>query len=89
MISILFISHGKRKQDSSKARACCNLGIIYNKENDFDKAVEYFEKFFQIAKDLDDKKMLESARVYLGISRGNKYLRQQMLLRESSSNNPI
>jgi tetratricopeptide (TPR) repeat protein len=65
-------------QPVKKAQACCDLGIIYNKDGNYQLAVEYFEEFFQIARQLDDPIMIDTARVYLGISRGNLKLKQFM-----------
>jgi len=54
-----------------EARACCSLGKIYAEEGKFDRAVTYFERFFEVARSLNDRRMLDVARVNLGVARGS------------------
>lgn len=39
-------------------------------QGDLDAAVTYFEKFFETARTLNDRRMLDVARVNLGVARG-------------------
>ena len=55
----------------SQARACCSLGKIYSAAGKFDRAVTYFERFFEVARSLNDRRMLDVARVNLGVARGS------------------
>jgi hypothetical protein len=41
---------------------------------DHKRAVEYLERFFDLARQLGDKTMLDKARTFLGIARGNAML---------------
>ncbi|PNW80023.1 hypothetical protein CHLRE_08g374650v5 [Chlamydomonas reinhardtii] len=52
------------------ALASCSLGIMLYEQGDLDSAVSYFEKFFETARTLNDRKMLDTARVNLGVARG-------------------
>ncbi|GLI67841.1 hypothetical protein VaNZ11_012131 [Volvox africanus] len=52
------------------ALASCNLGIMLYEQGDLDQAVSYFEKFFETARTLNDRRMLDTARVNLGVARG-------------------
>eukprot|EP00217_Crustomastix_stigmatica_P011837 CAMPEP_0183797340 /NCGR_PEP_ID=MMETSP0803_2-20130417/15412_1 /TAXON_ID=195967 /ORGANISM="Crustomastix stigmata, Strain CCMP3273" /LENGTH=410 /DNA_ID=CAMNT_0026042009 /DNA_START=52 /DNA_END=1284 /DNA_ORIENTATION=- len=66
-----FLELAKNGDPASQARACCSLGIIYMKQKKFERAVTYFEKFFEVARSLHDRRMLDVARVNLGIARGS------------------
>ncbi|GFR50138.1 hypothetical protein Agub_g12290 [Astrephomene gubernaculifera] len=52
------------------ALASCSLGIMLYEQGDLDLAVSYFEKFFETARTLNDRHMLDTARVNLGVARG-------------------
>lgn len=66
-----------RVQDpQGQAVACCNLGIIYFQQNKYEQSVTYFEKFFEIARTLNDRRMLDTARINLGISRGAVHMQE-------------
>ncbi|KAG2484150.1 hypothetical protein HYH03_017031 [Edaphochlamys debaryana] len=52
------------------ALASCALGIALYEQGDLDGAVSYFEKFFETARTLSDRRMLDTARVNLGVARG-------------------
>jgi hypothetical protein len=45
--------------------------LIYTKEGKYDKAVSNFETYFSTARAMNDLKMLDRGRVFLGIARGN------------------
>ena len=60
----------------AEAEACCNLGVIYNRGGEFQKAVQYFEKNFEIARSIvaqgrGDRSVVDNARVNVGMARGN------------------
>ena len=57
-----------------QAEACCSLGVLYNQQGDFANAVQYLERFFELARSIGDKALLDKARTYLGIARGNAVL---------------
>ena len=72
-----FYEIGKETEDlSAQADACNNLGSMYNTRKAYEKAVKYFEKNFEIvrqlmASDVGDLKLVDRARVSLGMARGN------------------
>ena len=45
--------------------------MIYTQQHKFERAVTYFEKFFEVAKTLNDRRLLDVARINLGIARGS------------------
>merc|ERR1711988_1302549 len=55
----------------AQASACLNLGILYSSRGDHDKSVELLEQHFDLARQLGDRKLIDSARVVLGMVRGN------------------
>lgn len=59
---------------SAQAEACCSLGVLYNQQNDFASAVQYLERYFELARSIGDGTMIDKARTYLGIARGNSVL---------------
>ena len=59
---------------SAQAEACCSLGVLYNQQNDFASAVQYLERYFELARSIGDRKLVDKARAYLGIARGNSVL---------------
>ena len=54
-----------------QAEVCSHLGVIANIINQHDKSIAYFEKAYEIAKELKDRKLIDSARIHLGMARGN------------------
>ena len=54
--------------------ACCSLGVLYQQQGDFANAVHHLERFFEIARSIGDRALVDKARVYLGIARGNSML---------------
>ena len=59
---------------TAQAEACCSLGVLYNQQNDYASAVQYLERFFELARSVGDKALLDKARTYLGVARGNAVL---------------
>lgn len=55
----------------AQAGACLNLGLLYHCRNEYDKSVELLEQHFDLARQLGDRKLIDSARVILGMARGN------------------
>ena len=60
----------------AQAEACCNLGVIYNRRREFEKAVHFFERNFEttrsiVASGKSTRKIVDAARVNLGMARGN------------------
>lgn len=64
----------------AEGEACCALGVIHNKRGDFEKSVLYFERNFQVARSVDgttrSNSLVDIARVYLGMAKGNQMLRR-------------
>mmetsp|Transcript_23375 Transcript_23375/g.51305 ORF Transcript_23375/g.51305 Transcript_23375/m.51305 type:complete len:430 (+) Transcript_23375:222-1511(+) len=58
------------QEQSGPAIACCSLGNLYYDQGDYARAVTYFEKFFEIARTLSDRRILDTARFNLGVARG-------------------
>lgn len=65
-----FLELSKSGDTTSQAQACCSLGIIHFEQKKYDRAVSYFEKFFESARSLNNSKLLDAARLNLGIARG-------------------
>eukprot|EP00197_Chlamydomonas_leiostraca_P013515 CAMPEP_0202884152 /NCGR_PEP_ID=MMETSP1391-20130828/40487_1 /ASSEMBLY_ACC=CAM_ASM_000867 /TAXON_ID=1034604 /ORGANISM="Chlamydomonas leiostraca, Strain SAG 11-49" /LENGTH=433 /DNA_ID=CAMNT_0049567291 /DNA_START=99 /DNA_END=1400 /DNA_ORIENTATION=+ len=63
---------------SGPAIACCSLGILYYNQGRCEQAVTYFERFFEIARGLPDKRALDAARFNLGVARGAVRLQAYM-----------
>jgi tetratricopeptide (TPR) repeat protein len=61
----------RTKQAVAQAEACAALGSIYSEQSDHDRSVQYFEKTFEIARAVGDRKLIDSARINLGMARGN------------------
>merc|ERR1711988_1294602 len=55
----------------AQASACLNLGMLYSSRGDHEKSVELLEQHFDLARQLGDRKLIDSARVVLGMVRGN------------------
>lgn len=68
----------RNKQDVAKAEACAALGSIFSDIQDHERAVQYFEKTFEIAKGVGDRKLTDSARINLGMARGNMHMLNYM-----------
>ena len=68
----------KTSDSISQAKACCSLGKTYYEQKNFDRAILYFERFFELARSLNDRKMVDCARVNLGIARGSAMIGKYM-----------
>ena len=76
-----YLEHAQRGGDQNgPAMACCSLGTVYFDKGDHGKAVSYFERFFEIARTLNDRKMLDTARFNLGVARGALRMGEYMTL---------
>lgn len=62
------------------AMACCSLGTVYFEKREFQKAVAYLERFYEIARSLNDRPMLDTARFNLGVAKGSLRLPAYMQL---------
>ena len=52
-----------------EAYACCNLGVLHYRHQQYDDALTYFERFFEAARALKDQHVLDVARLNLGAAR--------------------
>mmetsp|Transcript_48171 Transcript_48171/g.111601 ORF Transcript_48171/g.111601 Transcript_48171/m.111601 type:complete len:401 (-) Transcript_48171:140-1342(-) len=59
----------------AQASACLNLGILYSGRGDHEKSVELLEQHFDLARQIGDRRLIDSARVVLGMVRGNGKLK--------------
>lgn len=55
----------------AQAGACLNLGLLYNDNGDSEKSIELLEQHFDLARQIGDRRLIDSARVILGMARGN------------------
>merc|ERR1711937_257808 len=55
----------------AQASACLNLGVLYNGRGDHEKSVELLEQHFDLARQLGDRRLIDAARVVLGMVRGS------------------
>ena len=58
----------------AQAEACCSLGVLYNAQNDYTNAVQHLERYFELARSIGDRALIDKARTYLGIARGNSVM---------------
>merc|ERR1712070_643143 len=79
------VPRNRNKTDNliAQGEACCNLGVIYNQRGEFSKAVQLFEKNFEIARSTvvsgkGDRSLVDTARVNLGMARGNAQMQTYM-----------
>jgi len=59
----------------AQANACLNLGMLYKDRGDHAKSVELLEQHFDLARQLGDRNLIDSARVVLGMVRGHGKLK--------------
>lgn len=66
-----YLQTTSRGQDPwGPAYASCSLGLLYFEQADYQQATAFFERFFEVARTLPDKRALEAARFNLGVARG-------------------
>lgn len=56
---------------TSQYEACAALGAISARQGEHAKAVGFFEKMFETAKTIGDRRLVDAARVRLGVARGH------------------
>lgn len=61
----------RNQQPRQQAEACTLLGLNAANAGDHERAVAYFEKAYQIARGLNDQKLVDQTRIHLGVARGN------------------
>lgn len=59
------------------ALACCQLGCLHYRRGELQQAVSSFERFFELSRSLDQR-LLDVARINLGVTRGALQLQQYM-----------
>merc|ERR1711959_288124 len=55
----------------AQASACLNLGLLYEDRGEHEKSVELLEQHFDLARQLGGRRLIDAARVILGMARGN------------------
>jgi tetratricopeptide (TPR) repeat protein len=55
----------------AQVSACLNLGLLYHDHGSYEKSVELLEQHFDLSRQLGDRKLIDSARVILGMARGH------------------
>eukprot|EP00798_Chlamydomonas_sp_ICE-L_P016809 gene16810-23091_t len=66
-----YLENAQRGQEQTgPAIACCSLGTLYFEQQDYARAVTHFEKFFEISRQLSDRRISDTARFNLGVARG-------------------
>ena len=60
----------------ARSRVQARSWLLYNQQGDFANAVQYLERerFFELARSIGDKALLDKVCTYLGIARGNSVL---------------
>ncbi len=69
-----------------EAYACCNLGVLYYRQRQYDEGLTYFERFFEAARALKDQHVLDVARVNLGTVRAALTFKDYVQARHCCSN---
>ncbi len=65
-----FLRLSRSKDPEAAAAACCSLGAIYYQQHKWEPAVASFERFYELARGLGHRRMVDVARVNLGLARG-------------------
>jgi serine/threonine protein kinase/tetratricopeptide (TPR) repeat protein len=60
----LYRSFGNREGEATVLNA---IGVVYNRQNDFDKAIEHYQASIKIKEDLDDKRGIAASLGNLGL----------------------
>ncbi|CAG9315092.1 unnamed protein product [Blepharisma stoltei] len=61
----------ENNKHSAEAEASLHLGLLYQKQGQHKKAVEFLDKHFSLARKLQDRTLIDTARVNLGIAQAN------------------
>ena len=69
-----FVEVAQSGELRAQAAARCSLGVLLNAQGDFARAIPHLEAFFHLAWSLDDRALLDQARTFLGIAKGNAHL---------------
>ena len=56
---------------AAEAEAALNLGLVYQKQGQYKKSVEFLEKHFNLARKLQDRSLIDAGRVHLGVAQAN------------------
>lgn len=64
-----FLLQSRHHDAQGEVYACCNLGVLYYRQRQYDDALTYCERFFEAARSLNDQRVLDVARVNLGAVR--------------------
>lgn len=68
----------RNNQAPAQADACSALGSICSEMGEHGKAVEYFERTYELARSIGDRRLVDSARINLGMARGNQSMPNYM-----------
>lgn len=61
----------ENNKHSAEAEASLHLGLLYQKQGQPKKAVEFLDKHFSLARKLQDRSLIDAARVNLGMAQAN------------------
>ena len=68
----------RNKQSVAQAEACAALGSIHSSGGEHHLAVHCFERTFDLARTVGDRSLIDSARINLGMARGNLAMARYM-----------
>lgn len=74
---------------AAEAEASLHLGLLYQKQGQFKKSVEFLEKHFNLARKLQDRSLVDAARVNLGVAQANCSINSFSLVLTSNLQNLI
>jgi len=69
--------HSYTQDTHGPALVSCQLGCLHYQRGELQQAVTCFERFFELARSLDQR-LLDTARINLGVTRGALRLQQYM-----------
>lgn len=61
----------RNRQPLQQANACSALGLIASSQGQHEKAVTYFQQSLDIARSINDRRLIDAARINLGMAQGN------------------
>ena len=73
LLSLLGIAIDETDYDS-QSDAALKLGLLHYKLGEIQKSVSYFQRHFELARRIGKGKMIDSARVNLGIAQANTFI---------------